>query len=184
MEAHKQGLDTLVVDLDYHSSTVADWAAIRTAKQPLVVTAQVSDIKELLQQAADENFDLLILDCPPYFTDDTELVTKLVDFTILPTTSRFADVCTLPRGIEKVHQPYSVVLNSCTPDNVGEVSFKTTQVRQVLEESDIPVSPVHVTRLEPFTDALSFGQGVGEYQPNGKAAYQVAGLLKWLKITW
>ena len=92
VEAYKQGLEALLVDLDFHSSTVVEWAAIRSEKQPLVITAQVSDLAALYQQAAAENFDLLILDCQPYFTDDTELITKLSDFTILPTTPRFADV--------------------------------------------------------------------------------------------
>ena len=35
VEAHKQNLDTLIVDLDHRSSTVAEWAAIRSEKRPL-----------------------------------------------------------------------------------------------------------------------------------------------------
>ncbi|MCK4709547.1 MAG: AAA family ATPase [Gammaproteobacteria bacterium] len=180
VEAHKQNLDTLIVDLDHRSSTVAEWAAIRSEKRPLAVTAQVSDIKALQQQAKGEGFDILILDCPPYFTENTELITKLSDFTILITTPRFPDICTLPRGLERVHQPYSVVLNSCTPDSGCETSFKTAQVREMLEENGIDVSPVHVSRLEAFTEALNSGQGVAEYQRNGKAAGQINTLLEWL----
>ena len=107
-------------------------------------------------------------------------ITKLADFTILPTSPRFADICTLPRGIDKIHQPYSVVLNSCTPDPVNKTSFKTAQVYQMLNDSDIPVSPVHIIRLEAFTEALNYGKAVTEYEPNGKASIQIKELLDWL----
>ena len=183
VQAQLEGRDTLLVDLDHHSSTVAEWASIRTDKHPLAVTAKVSDITELQQQATDEAFDLLVLDCPPYLNDDTDLITKLADFTILPTSPRFADICTLPRGIEKIHQPFSVVLNSCTPDAVGQTSFKTAQVYQMLNGSGIPVSPVHIIRLEAFTEALNYGHGVTEYQSNGKASKQIKMLLDWLYTT-
>jgi cellulose biosynthesis protein BcsQ len=124
---------------------------------------------------------LLILDCPPYLNDDTGKITTLADFTILPTSPRFADICTLPRGIEKIRQPFSVVLNSCTSDAVGQTAFKTAQVYQMLNDSGIPVSPVHIIRLEAFTEALNYGQGVTEFQPNGKASKQIKALLDWLQ---
>ncbi len=180
VQAQSEGRDTLLVDLDNHSSTVAERASIRTDKHPLVVTAKVSDITDLHQQATDEGFDLLILDCPPYLNDDTDQITRLADYTILPTSPRFTDICTLPKNIEKIHQPFSVVLNSCTPDPVGQISFKTAQVYQVLNDSGTPVSPVHITRLEAFTDALNYGQGVTEYQSNSKASKQIKVLLDWL----
>jgi chromosome partitioning protein len=180
VQAQSEGRDTLLVDLDHQSSTVAEWASIRADKHPLAVTARVSDIAELQQQAIDEDFDLLILDCPPYLNDDTGKITTLADFTILPTSPRFADICTLPRGIEKIRQPFSVVLNSCNSDAVGQTSFKTAQVYQMLNDSGIPVSPVHIIRLEAFTDALNYGQGVTEFQSNGKASKQIKELLDWL----
>ena len=183
VQAQSEGRDTLLVDLDKKSSTVAEWASIRTDKQPLVVTAEVSDITELHQQAIDEGFDLLILDCPPYINDETDQITKLADFTILPTSPRFAELCTLPRDIDKIHQPYSVVLNSCTPDPVNKTSFKTEQVFQILNDSGITVSPVHITRLEAFTEALNYGQGVTEYLSKGKASKQIKMLLDWLYST-
>ena len=183
VQAQSEGRDTLLVDLDKKSSTVAEWASIRTDKQPLVVTAEVSDITELHQQAIDEGFDLLILDCPPYLNDETDQITKLADFTILPTSPRFAEFCTLPRDKDKIHQPYSVVLNSCTPAPVNKTSFKTEQVFQILNDSGITVSPVHITRLEAFTEALNYGQGVTEYLSKGKASKQIKMLLDWLYST-
>ena len=178
--AQSTGLEVLLVDLDHYSGTVAEWASVRTGNQPLAVTAQFSDIKALHQQANDEDFDLLILDCPPYLNAETQQISDLADMTLLPVSPRFTEISTLPRDLGLVQKPFFVVLNSCTTGIAGEASFKTEQVRKVLEENRIPVSPVHITRLEAFTDALSYGQGVTEYQQTGQAAKQVSALLGWL----
>ena len=53
----------------------------------------------------------------------------------------------------------------------------------MLNDSGIPVSPVHIIRLEAFTEALNYGQGVTEYQSNGKASKQIKELLDWLNTT-
>ena len=52
----------------------------------------------------------------------------------------------------------------------------------MLNDSDIPVSPVHIIRLEAFTEALNYGQGVTEYQSNGKASEYIKTLLDWIYV--
>ena len=53
----------------------------------------------------------------------------------------------------------------------------------MLNDADIPVSPVHITRLEAFTEALNYGQGVAEFQSNGKVSKQIKEQLDWLYTT-
>ncbi len=53
----------------------------------------------------------------------------------------------------------------------------------MLNDSGIPVSPVHITRLEAFTETLNYGKGVTEYQSNGKASKQIKKLLDRLYTT-
>ena len=161
------------MDLDHHSASVAEWASARTDEKPLVVTAQVSDVAALHQQAADEGFDLLILDCPPYINPETLQASEIADITLLPVAPRFTEISGLPRDLGLVSQPYFLVLNSCTSG--------AEEVREMLEEIDIPVSPVHLTRLEVFTEALDYGQGVTEYEKDGEASGQVNAMLEWLK---
>ena len=50
----------------------------------------------------------------------------------------------------------------------------------MLEEIAIPVSPVHFTRLEVFTEALDYGQGATEYQDKGEASGGIRALFEWL----
>ena len=171
--AQAEGQEVLLVDLDHHSASVAEWASARTDEKPLVVTAHFSDVAALQQQATDEGFDLLILDCPPYINPETLQASEIADITLLPVAPRFTEISGLPRDLGLVSLPYCVILNSCTSG--------AEEVREMLEEIDIPVSPVHLTRLEMFTEALDYWQGVTEYEAGEEATGQIMGLLEWLK---
>ena len=172
--AQAEGQEVLLVDLDQHSASVAEWASARTDEKPLAVTAHFSDVSALHQQATDEGFDLLILDCPPYINPETLQASEIADITLLPVAPRFTEISGLPRDLGLVSPPYCVILNSCTS--------AAEEIREMLREIDIPVSPVHFTRLEAFTETLDYGQGVTEYEKYGEAAGQIRALLEWLKL--
>ena len=54
----------------------------------------------------------------------------------------------------------------------------------MLDEIAIPTSPVHLTRLDEFAEALDYGQGVTEYQKDGMAAGRINGVVRWLNAGW
>ncbi len=180
VQAKQQGQETLLVDLDSISCTASEWAGIRDLQQPLVVTADLSDVPELHAQAKDESFDLLILDCPPYLTDDTLTISSIADFNLLAVAPRFSELQSLSKYIDLIDQPYSIILNSCVEGSDIEESFKTSEVMQMFEEHDIPVSPVIFNRLEAYTDTLNTGHAVCESQAEGEAAVKITELLNWI----
>ena len=171
------------MDLDSISRTASEWASIRSDEQPVVVTAELSDIAELSQQAKEEKFDLLILDCPPYLTEEALEVSRLADCALLPLPPRFPELQSLSKFVDELGDNCYAVLSSCVPDSDDSDSFGLPEVRQMLEEHDIPVSPVHISRLEAFSDSLSTGTGVCEYQKDGEAAGEIKALLDWVKGT-
>lgn len=179
--AEMSGSEVIIADLDPHSQTSAEWASERTSQRPVVVRVNTSDIEDLQKQAENEAFDLLLLDCPPYIDDVVTQATKYSDYTIIPAQPRFPDLRTLSRVIEKVHPPYSVVLNSCTPGLSGQDSSKTREAKLLLKQSNIPVSHISIIRREAFTDALNGGEAVVEFESNGKAAFEIQRLWGWLQ---
>jgi len=181
VQAHLSGLETLLVDLDSFSNTASEWASIRQKEQPVVVTAELSDIPELSQQAKEERFDLLILDCPPYITEEVLEASQVADYTLLPIPPRFPELQSLSKFIDVLDNSYFAVLNSCVPDSDDADSFGLSEVRQMLEDHNILVSPVHISRLEAFTDALNIGIAVSEYEKGGEANGQIEELLDWVK---
>jgi chromosome partitioning protein len=178
--AQSQGLDTLIVDLDKHSQTASEWAVERDLGAPSVVQADIDDISSLKDQAQKEGFDLVIFDCPPYVDDVVTQVTKFSDFTLIPTQPEFPAVRTLARVIDRVSEPYSVILNGCQPKRNGLETTKTLEVRNLLVSNSIPVSPISICRRIDMSDALITGRSVFEYEPDGNSAQEINNLLKWL----
>jgi len=179
--AEQQGLEVIVADLDPNSQTSAEWASERTSQTPIVVRAHTDDIKDLKNQAQDEGFHLLILDCPPYIDKVVMNATKIADYTLIPSQPRFADLRTLPRVIENVDPPYSVILNACTPGLSGQESSKTREARLILKQENIPTSNISIVRREAYSDALNGGEAVIEFQSQGKAAKEISNLWSWLQ---
>jgi len=175
--AESMGLDVLVADLDPHSCTTAEWASERESQSPFVITADKDDLNQLKKQAEEEKFDLLLLDCPPYINDIVRIATKISDYTLIPSSPRFADLRTLPRTIISVEPPFAVLLNLCPHGNsIGIGSAKVFEARKLLKNNDIPTFKVSIVRREAFADALNGGQGINEYAPKSKAEKEIKDL--------
>lgn len=179
--AQMQGIEVLIADLDPHSQTAAEWAGERDTGSPLVITAHEEDLEALQKQASSEGFGLLVLDCPPYVDSIVKTATKIADFTLIPAQPRFADIRTLPRVVESVHPPFSVILNACQPGHNGMETTKTREARQLLTDSGIPVAKPTLTRRESLADSLNGGEAVIEFEPNGKAAAEIEQMWNWIK---
>lgn len=180
--AEMDGISTLIADLDPHSQTSKEWALERELETPVVVSADIKDVSELIKQAKKEGFGLVLLDCPPYINDAVLETTKVADFTLIPCPPRFPDLRTLPRVVESVSGNYSVVLSQCPPPRFfGMDSGKAKEARELLVENHINVSPKSVSRRESFADSLISGEAVNEFDPESKAANEIIHLFKWLK---
>ena len=167
--AEQQGLETLLVDLDSISSTVSEWASLREQEKPLVVAAQLADVEALCEQAKSEGFDLLILDFPPYFSDDILDALVVADQVLIPILPSFPELQSLSKYIDSIDHDYSLLLNTCQDDE---------SISQMLVENDLPVSSVNISRQGAFAEALNDGLGVSEYEPHGKASEQIKGLFE------
>lgn len=171
MVAEQQGLETLLVDLDAISATASEWAAVREGRKPLVVSAQLADVEALSAQAKGEGFDLLILDCPPYFSEEVLGVIAVTDKVLIPVSPRFPELQSLPKFIDAIDHDYSLLLNTCCSD-------KDEKTIQMMVTEDLSVSGVHISRQDAFAEALNFGLGISEYEPDAMGAGQIRELLQ------
>ncbi len=170
--AHQKGLETLLVDLDTISATTSDWSSIRKESQPLVVSAAASDVETLCDQAKEEGFDLVILDFPPYFTDDILTAVVFADEILIPITPNFPELQSLSRYINAIEQDYySVLLNKCSDKPVAEETIT------MLQEHNVPVSPISLGYFDELLGALSDGLGISEFKPDSNAAKLIEQLL-------
>jgi len=179
--AEINGYEVIIADLDPHSQTTAEWAAERKQNTPVVVKADTDDINDLCNQAKEEEFNLLILDCPPYVDSIVTRATEISDYTLIPSQPRFADLRTLDRTLANVYPPYSVILNACTPGYCGQESSKTNEARKILDENNIPTYEHSIIRREAYSDALNGGEAVIEYESHSKASIEIKNLWLWLQ---
>lgn len=181
--AHMMGCDTVLADLDAHSQTVKEWASIRENTSPLVLSASPEDVPALQQQARDEKFQLMILDCPPCQSPALQSVLAIADLVVAPMQPRFADLQALPHFVNAMagNYRYTVVLNACTPGLLAQPSTKTREIMALLTKHKIPVADVWLTHREALADALHGGQAIREYAPDTQAALDIQKLWAYLR---
>lgn len=177
-EADKKNV--LLVDLDLHSKTAYEWALERKYSTPVVVEASLSEAKQLISQAENEGFDLVIFDCPPYFDDVVKEITKIVDLVVIPSQPEFGPIRAIGRIMDEIPGDFSIVLNLCQHGLNGCESAKTKEARELLENSSVSVAPVSITRRVALTDALNGGDSVFEFESQGKAAKEIKKLYEFL----
>ena len=179
--AHLDNKNVLLVDLDPHSKTATRWAENRVSKDPVVVQAELGDIDALIKQAKDEQFDYVILDCPPYVNDVVSEVTKYADYTLVPTQPNFPDLQTLFEVVEQVEPPYSIVLSRTKSKRNGMEVSTMRDVRNLVIENNLPIYEGAITNRDDYSDALYNGESVNEFDSNSKSTQEVEQLYKWLK---
>jgi chromosome partitioning protein len=193
--ATKAGLKVLLVDADHNSSSALFWGKEREVSEPLVVTAFPEDSEdmdieesELIEKldffkeaGENEDYDLMVIDCPPYVNKLAIYATSMADLTIIPVRPKFNDLQTLYKTISRVEKPIGVLLSQCQPKINGMESGKTQEARRLIEENGISVVPVQITNRESYSDSLNGGCSVLEYEPKGKASEEVLQLWDWVK---
>ena len=86
------GLSAAVVDLD-PQATAANWSDRRKAESPVVISAQAARLPRILDAAADQGADLVIIDTAPRAEQGSLAAAKAADLVLVPavppsTTSR------------------------------------------------------------------------------------------------
>jgi chromosome partitioning protein len=179
--AQMLGKDVLIADLDPFSRTLTHWAEGRENKYPTVVQALSDDVISLQEQAKSENFDFLLFDCPPFVSDTVVDATSISDFTLVPCSPTFPEIQSLMDVIDRVKEPYSIVLNNC-PSGIGSFEhIRTREVRSLINDSELSIYPGSIVRRVSFQDALNSGKAVVEYEPKSKASSEIIRLWEWVE---
>jgi chromosome partitioning protein len=179
--AQQQGLSVLIIDTDRQKS-VSKWAHRRSDDKPVVFYSEVAGLAGVIGKAEAKGFDLVIVDTAPSHSSETAMVSKAVQFSIIPTRPSILDIDAISNTTKLLHQlkaKAGIVLNACPPGRGGENST-TSEVRQVLKGSEFPVCPISITQRAAFSHALIDGRAVNEFEPGGKAAREISGLWNWL----
>lgn len=175
--AEERGLKTAIFDLDPQASA-ATWADKRTKEAPAVVSAQASRLPGLLEQAAAQQADLVIIDSAPNADAASLAAARAADIILIPCRPAAFDLNAIGTTLALASvagKPAFVLLNAVPPQGrVGE------EARQALIGGGVAVADPVLHQLVAFSHAVNDGRSAQELDAKSKAAAEISALFDWI----
>ena len=169
--------DALIIDTDKQKSA-ANWWRERDAELPELVTANARSVPKALSAT---QRPWVFLDTPPHAEEALRAIAEAVDYILIPTRPAILDLRAIADTVALVQgKPAAIVLNSCPAGRGVAEAGIVAEARKALEAYGLPICPVAVTQRVAYSHALTGGQAVTEFEPDGKAAEEIRKLWSWL----
>jgi chromosome partitioning protein len=171
------GYDAVVIDLDPQGSA-ATWGDDRGDKAPEVISGQATRLNVLLESAAKEGFDLVVIDTGPAADAAARRSAELADLILIPCRPSAFDLKAIRTTIDLVEAtrtPAFVVLNAAPIR-----SKAVDEAREVVMGMSAKVAPVVIYQRAAYGHSVIAGQTAQEFEPEGKAAEEIAALWQWV----
>lgn len=167
---------TLLIDLDPQRTAEA-WYQDRDDERPGLVTTTANQLPEVLRRAEQADIQFAIVDTAGRDEPATAAAIKLADFCLVPCRPSPSDMKATPptvATIERLGKHFSFV--------VTQAPARGPRIREAQVGLGMlgTVAPVHIVARTAYQDAQGIGQGVMEFEPNGKAAAETLLLWQWL----
>lgn len=169
------GRNTAVIDLDPQASA-ANWADRREANLPVVRSAHASRLEQELKEVRGAGGEIVVLDTAPHSDAVILGAAKVADLVVVPCRPSILDLEALAGTLELVSitpVPVLAVLNAVLP-HISD----NDRAEEAINKMGAAVCPVRIGRRVVFSRALLGGVTAQEYEPNGKAAAEIAGLFQ------
>ena len=178
--AEQRGFRTAIFDLDPQASATS-WADRRKTPTPAVVAAQASRLPNLLEQAAAQSADLVLIDSAPNADSASLAAARVADLILIPCRPAAFDLDAIGTTLNLAavaNKPAWVVLNAVPPKGkLGE------EAATAMQQGDVRVVPQALHQLVAFAHAVNDGRTAQEYDPKSRAAAEVKTLFAWLTKT-
>jgi chromosome partitioning protein len=177
--AEKNGDLAAVIDLDPQASA-AGWKDTREAETPTVVAAPPTRLPQLLNAAKQGGAQLILIDTAPHSGDASLAAAELADMILIPCRAAILDlraIATTARIAKLAEKPTFVILNAVPPS----ATHIPNDAGQAVEVHGLKTAPINLHQRAAYAHALTLGQTAQEYEPNSKAAEEIAHLYRWLK---
>lgn len=174
---------TLLIDADPQGS-LAFWHRRRQAETPLLAKADGNSIADILDAAASEGIAWAVIDSPPHNAALTASLMSRATVTVIPVRPGPFDLDAVAATLamaRSLKAPIACVINAAPPITREAETAIVAEARAVLAEMGAPVLPGQVSQRASLSHALISGQSVNEYDPDGRAAAEIAAM--WSAVT-
>ena len=168
--------DVVIIDLDPQASAKS-WYDRRDKENPVVISAQAATLTEVLATAAAHGADYAIIDTAPHSETAALTAGRAADLILIPCRASYVDLKAIEITVDLVRlarKPALFVLSCIRPGDKALPDGAENHLAQY----PIPVSPLRITQRAAVVHALTAGQAVTEFEPDGAAAREIAALLE------
>lgn len=170
VEYRRSGCKVALLDTDPQGSA-AMWGRLRETNDVTVAAVQASELPTVMADARGDGYEYVIVDTPPHATVALTLTLRYATLAVLPFRPSPLDLATLDSLMEKVRlaRVPAVAMLSAAPSRAAEIH----PMRKALERGGVSVLDAMLHELMPFRRSIGIGQAVCEFDPRGRAAYEV-----------
>jgi chromosome partitioning protein len=173
--AEEAGLRTVVVDVDPQQAS-AKWGDLRavTGKTPTVISAMAARLPQTIESLTRLGAELLVIDTAAHAEGILVSTIDLADLVLIPCRPTIIDLQYLTTTIQLTtlrRKNAAVVLNA-----VATRTLDRGQAEGAIMDMGVNLMPVGVSNLVAYARAITVGQGVTEFEPDGRAAAEMRAL--------
>ena len=157
--------------------TATAWYKDREDNTPQLVTIRSTELAEAVTKAKTAGFDFVFVDTPGSDEPATAAAIRAADLCIIPCRPTPGDMKATPPTIATVNRlgkPAAFVLTQTPPR--GKRNKEAERALSVMGM----VCPHPIVMRNAYQDAQGTGLGVTEFEPDGKAAEEIAALWSWI----
>ena len=170
------GYRTALVDLD-PQATARKWGDKREAPEPEVIGDHAERLPQLVEAARANGADLLVIDTAPNADRASLAAARAADLILIPCRPAAFDLEAIEatRDLATIAKKPAWVVLSSAPTRSAIVE----EARRGLEADGSRVAPQVIHQRVAYSYAVIDGRSASEYEPDGKAAEEVAALFAW-----
>jgi len=175
--AEADGLSAVIIDLDPQASAKI-WHKLRNKESPIVICTVPKLLSEAIATARQHEAGLCIIDTAPHSETAALEAAKAADLVLIPCRTSMIDLQAVSTTVDIVNlagRPHAMFLINCV--RPGDRTLPD-EAAAALQRHKIPVCPLRLTLRSDCVHALSAGQSITEFAPDGAAAQEIRELLK------
>lgn len=176
--AAAEGRPVLLFDTDPQKS-LAWWWRLRPGETPALIECDARELPKIIPTARDEGVAACIVDTPPHAENSISDAMRVSDLVLIPTRPGPFDLAGVAATLElaqRIGRPALAVINHAPPrTGLAEPSI-VTEARETLKHMGATVADTVIAQRVALSHAIISGSTVNEYEPEGRAAAEIAAL--------
>ena len=175
VEAERQGLPCVLLDTDPQASA-RRWADRRGGSVPEVVATPSSRLPQLVEAAAKGGAALVVIDTPPHADRSALHAMRVASLVLVPVRPSALDLDGVQATLDLAEIARCPVLG--VVNHASHAGSTAEEARSVMAKRGVQVARQVVRQRVALHHGTAAGMVAQEYEPDGKAAAEVAALFQ------